>query len=668
MAWLAQRIAEREVEKMGEGERKDLVSRLKDEIETFDGIVRDLKDGNAKAGLEKIKREEAVILLENISSEWDGHLKPVLVRVTGLQPGTSEERVRELLGPYDGRLDAFAGRVDSLVNSLNKDYSGEIQTHERFRWYILGFFCLAGVVAVYMARKNITLPIKALRDAVKQVEDGNYDLRLNVTKKDEIGELACAVKSMAGRLAGAFEELLHRSADIMALNRASNTIVGYQKSQELFPAICESARELFGLRMVWLGLLEEGTHQVNIVSHAGNEEGYLSNIRISWDDSPAGLGPVGIAIKTNTAQILNDIENAPSFAVWKEEAARRGYRSVMVQPLICANCVVIGVLAFYSDKPDYFTPRRVELCQIFANQSAQAIENVMLLEDLEARVRKRTQEFEDAKLLAESANMAKSAFLSNMSHDLRTPLNSIIGFSEALSQGIYGEVKPDHKEYLEYIYQGGTRLFKLINEVLDLSRMESGGMDLEYVECSLSGIIDKAVYIFREKAAKHRIGITTEVADDAKMVTVDENKIKQVLVNLLTDSIRATPDGGTITVRAHKVACPEGVPFAPDKNGMAIDRGGSDDRECVRLSIADTRTGVDDEDRLRFFEPDRQLDTRRDRRHDHLGLLLSKRFVELHGGRIWAESLLDDPAPEGGTGGNMFILVLPQRPCHARLK
>jgi len=323
----------------------------------------------------------------------------------------------------------------------------------------------------------------------------------------------------------------------------------------------------------------------------------------------------------------------------------------------------MGVLNFYSDKAGYFDDAKIELCQIYANQSASAIEKLAILEDLDVKVKTRTRELQDALLLAEGANAAKSSFLANMSHDLRTPLNAIIGFSEAMSQGIYGELRPDHKEYLGYIYQSGMKLLKLINEVMDLSRMETGGMELDYGECNINNMISNAIYIFREKAKKHRIGITVDLAEDAKVMTVDQNKIKQVLVNLLTDSLNATPDDGAILIGVARVGSGSaGAPGIQETTALIDKTLMIPGRDCIQVTITDSRAAMSNEERLRIFDPYKQFDTTIERRQDSVGLLLSKKFVELHGGRIWSAGLSTGSSDGGVSDGNRFIFVLPQQP------
>lgn len=666
MGWLAQRIVEREIAIMDEDARSGLVARLKSEIASFDRIIKDLRDGNRMEGLERLTYRDAIVLLNSISTDWTDTMKPALDQLTEAPTLLSEKQGRKLLDPFDSKLTDVAHTADMLVAYLDDDYRNEIREYRRLRLYIFGFFLAAAALVVFYVHKRIIRPVKALQKAARQIAKGNYDLHVDVRTDDEIGELGQAFNRMAEEVAIAFGEVMWHMEDVKALNRALQKFVSVQKKEDLYVAICERSRELFSLSASWLGLLNEDDRDVRIVASSGADPAFLLSMRVTWDESAYGMGPEGKAIKTDLVQIINDMELADTTLPGIEAALRQGYRSCLVQPLIFGNCAVIGVMVFYSENKDHFTANVVDLCNIFSSHAASVMENVILLKDLEARVQERTAELQDALLLAQSANMAKSDFLANMSHDLRTPLNTIIGFSEALSQGIYGEMKDEHREYVTYIYQSGIKLLKLINEVLELSKMESGAMELEYVECNFSDILSNALFIFREKIKKHGIEVSTEVSDEAKALVVDENKIKQVMVNLLTDSIRATPDRGRITIKAEKVPClTTAVESCSPEETMA---GDSKDRSCIEVSVTDMRPGLSSEDRLRFFEPYKQFDPALDRKQESINLLLSKRFIEMHGGRIWAEAPAGSVTDVDRIQGNRFIFILPQRPCRDNLK
>jgi signal transduction histidine kinase len=229
----------------------------------------------------------------------------------------------------------------------------------------------------------------------------------------------------------------------------------------------------------------------------------------------------------------------------------------------------------------------------------------------------------------ESANRHKSEFLANMSHELRTPLNAIIGFSEALQERLFGELNEKQAEYVADIHGSGRHLLSLINDILDLSKIEAGRMELEPSEFDLRGVLETAITLVRERAMRHGIALGLEVAPGVGTIRADERKVKQVLLNLLSNAVKFTPDGGSVRVGARM-------------NG-----------EAVEVSVADTGVGIAPEDQASVFEEFRQVGRDRARKAEGtgLGLTLVKKFVELHGGAIRLESAVGR--------GSTFIFTLP---------
>ncbi|HEX9495008.1 MAG TPA: ATP-binding protein [Candidatus Limnocylindria bacterium] len=225
----------------------------------------------------------------------------------------------------------------------------------------------------------------------------------------------------------------------------------------------------------------------------------------------------------------------------------------------------------------------------------------------------------------------KSEFLANMSHELRTPLNAIIGFSEVLEQRMFGELNERQTEYVNDIHGSGRHLLNLVNDILDLSKVEAGRMELDAAEFALSATIESTLGYVRDRAASHRIELASEVPPDLGTLLADERKVRQVLLNLLSNAVKFTPDGGWIVVKASR-----------------------QDGE-VRVSVRDTGIGIAPEDQAKVFEEFRQVGRPSDRSREGtgLGLALAKRFVELHGGRMWLESEL--------TKGSTFTFALPVR-------
>jgi GAF domain-containing protein len=297
--------------------------------------------------------------------------------------------------------------------------------------------------------------------------------------------------------------------------------------------------------------------------------------------------------------------------------ARLGYRSGLAVPLLREERIM-GALTVWRKKVGSFSAEVVNLLQTFATQSALAIQNARLFREIEEKSRQ-----------IEAANRHKSEFLANMSHELRTPLNAIIGFSEVLGERMFGELNEKQAEYTDDILSSGRHLLSLINEILDLSKVEAGRMELELATFDLPLAIDNARTFVRERATKHGINLDVTVDERLGDFVGDERKIKQILLNLLSNAVKFTPEGGRIGINAKQV-------------------DGS-----VEVSVSDTGIGIAPEDQARIFEEFRQVggDYAHKKEGTGLGLTLAKKFVELHGGRIWVES-------EVGKGSR-FIFTLP---------
>jgi GAF domain-containing protein/anti-sigma regulatory factor (Ser/Thr protein kinase) len=301
-------------------------------------------------------------------------------------------------------------------------------------------------------------------------------------------------------------------------------------------------------------------------------------------------------------------------------ASAGGFRTVLSVPML-RDGEAIGLIALTKGaEVDPFTDKQMELVTTFADQAVIAIENVRLF-----------REIEDKSAQLEVANKHKSEFLANMSHELRTPLNAIIGFSEVLLDKMFGEVNEKQFDYLKDIHESGRHLLSLINDILDLSKIEAGRMDLELSTFHLPTAIGNALTLVRERAQRHGIELGSELDPVLGEFCADERKVKQILVNLLSNAVKFTPDGGRVHVCAARV----------------------DSR--VEVSVRDTGIGIAPEDQAVVFEEFRQVgrDGLRKAEGTGLGLTLTKRLVELHGGEIRLES-----APGKGS---TFSFTLPVR-------
>jgi signal transduction histidine kinase/ActR/RegA family two-component response regulator len=291
---------------------------------------------------------------------------------------------------------------------------------------------------------------------------------------------------------------------------------------------------------------------------------------------------------------------------------RDGWRSVLAVPMIAGD-ETIGVLVIRRRGTGDFPPDVVELLETFASQSAVAIVNARLYRELETQ----SQELE-------IASNHKSEFLASMSHELRTPLNAVIGFSEVLLERMFGEINERQEEYLRDIWNSGRHLLELLNEILDLSKVEAGQMVLDPSTFSVAGALEYTLAMVRERAAAHTLTISVDIADDVGEIEADELRFKQVILNLLSNAVKFTPDGGRVSVRAY--------------------REGTD----LVVTVTDTGIGVPPEDQEKIFDSFQQGGRGPAREEGTgLGLTLCRRIVGLFGGRMWLESTVG----EGSTFG-----------------
>jgi signal transduction histidine kinase len=314
---------------------------------------------------------------------------------------------------------------------------------------------------------------------------------------------------------------------------------------------------------------------------------------------------------------------------------------------IVANLVVpiplkgktIGLLYVANRRRTTFTGGDQAILTSLAGQAAIAIENATLYaqvsryaDELEAKVEARTRELQDTNRQLEAASQHKSEFLANMPHELRTPLNAIIGFSEVLLERMFGDLNEKQAEFLQDILSSGRHLLSLINDILDLSKVEAGRMELRLEPLNLPLAIESAITFVRERANRHGISLGLTADEMLGEFVADERKVRQILLNLLSNAVKFTPDGGQVSVTAR----------------LAEDH--------VEISVRDTGIGIAPEDQEVIFEAFRQVARGQGQKREGtgLGLTLAREYVELHGGKIGVQS-------EVGKGST-FTFTLPVRP------
>jgi signal transduction histidine kinase len=412
-------------------------------------------------------------------------------------------------------------------------------------------------------------------------------------------------------------ELARSVEELRALGEVGQAVSSTLELETVLTTIVAHAVQLSGTSAGIIYEYDEATEEFHLRASYRMEEELVEVYRKT--PIRLGQGATGRAGATRMPVQVVDLLDERELAVTRIRPmlARLGYQSLLAVPFLLEERIM-GALTVYRREPGSFAPEVVNLLQTFATQSVLAIQNARLFREIEDKSRQ-----------IEAANRHKSEFLANMSHELRTPLNAIIGFSEVLGERLFGELNEKQAEYTDDILSSGRHLLSLINEILDLSKVEAGRMELELATFDLPLAIDNARTFVRERATKH--GITLDVAVDERLgdFVGDERKIKQILLNLLSNAVKFTPEGGRIGMKARQA---DGA---------------------VEISVSDTGIGIAPEDQPKIFEEFRQVGGEYAHKVEGtgLGLTLAKKFVELHGGRIWVES-------EVGKGSK-FTFTLP---------
>ncbi len=423
-----------------------------------------------------------------------------------------------------------------------------------------------------------------------------------------------------------FKELEARTAELTrsveqltALGEVGRAVSSTLDLDTVLTTIVSRAVELSGLDGGVVFEYDDGTEEFvhRVATEAG---GVLAQAR-RGTRVRKGEGVVGrTAITREPSQVLDITVPGAYESRLRENLIESGVRAILAVPMVRED-LLTGCLVVSRNSPGEFPAETIDLLRTFATQSALAIQNARLFRELA-----------DKSHQLEVASQHKSEFLANMSHELRTPLNAIIGFSEVLADRMFGELNEKQEEYLKDIYASGTHLLSLINDILDLSKIEAGRMELELSDFHLPAALDNALTLVRERAGRRSITLQMGVDDRLGGVRADERKIRQVVLNLLSNAIKFTPEGGRIEV-------------------AAVPKDGS-----VEVSVSDTGVGIAPEDHEAVFEEFRQVGTAEKKSEGTgLGLTLCRKFIELHGGRIWVKSQVGE--------GSTFTFTIPQRPA-----
>ena len=496
------------------------------------------------------------------------------------------------------------------------------------------------VTSVFITRRYISRPLLELQNSATAIAQGDLEAFIDTSSSDEIGSLAKdldvmrdSIKQLFGELSDSKDKLeeysrtlerkvevrtqeLARSVEeLKALGEVSQAVSSTLDLQKVLATIVAHAVELSGTESGAIYEFDETTEEFQLrATHRMSEE-LIQAIR----DSGVKLGEtaVGWAGVNREAVQIPDILEEPTYPT-REIMKREGFRALLAVPLLREDRL-IGGLVVRRRAPGQFQKETVDLLQTFATQSALAIQNARLFREIEAKGRE-----------LEIASKHKSDFLANMSHELRTPLNAILGYTELIIDKIYGDVPENIQEVLERVEKNGRHLLGLINDVLDLSKIEAGQLLLSLDDYSMKEVVHTVFTSVESLAAEKNLELKVSVSPEVAHGKGDQQRISQVFLNLVGNAIKFT-EAGEVRVEA----------TASNDNFV--------------VSVSDTGPGLSEADKQMIFEEFHQVDgsSTRKKGGTGLGLSIAKRIVEMHGGRIWVESTVGK--------GSTFWFTLPVR-------
>jgi signal transduction histidine kinase/DNA-binding response OmpR family regulator len=530
------------------------------------------------------------------------------------------------------------GQAPTVMGVVALDFSYPVKEFRRTTAVILRTFVIITAVSLGVALlltvlrvRQFTSPVRQLAEATHRLAAGERSIRVTSTSRDEIGQLASAFNTMAARLEADEAAIRRKVVETRTLYEVAQEVTAQVDLEPTLKLIVDRARDLLDGEVGLLALRQGDTDTFTIQAHSGPVTEAVAQINVR-----GGEGLIGRVAQSGRAAIVQDYLDEFRASPFLRIAEEAGLRSQVAVPLR-ARDVVTGVLLVTSPEAAKFDEEDRQLLSALADHASIAIENARLLAqvrrhagELEARVEMRTRELQDANRRLEEASRHKSEFLANMSHELRTPLNAIIGFTRLVQRRTQDILPEKQRENLEKILISSDHLLRLINDILDLSKIEAGRMEVRPVPVDLRQIVDACLRTVEPLVKSDRLRLVQAIPSDLPVLFSDGEKLKQILINLLSNAVKFT-EAGTVTVSARR------------------------DADTVSVSVSDTGIGIPEHALELIFEEFRQVDSSSTRKYGGtgLGLSISRHLARLLGGDIAVQS-------KAGAGST-FILTIPAR-------
>lgn len=451
-----------------------------------------------------------------------------------------------------------------------------------------------------------------------------------------LGFSGVLINYVARKLASARSETRQQLQRVASLSNIGKTISLNFTTEQLLMTIYTECKKVVDVSLFAIALLDENTQELSFEIDIQNDR------RVPKSRIPLGEGLNSWVVENQEPLLIGSFRDESRLGIVAVDDGLTT-ESWLGVPMV-ARDRVIGVISIQSSRKSVFTNDDMVLLTSIANQAAVALENATLYKDLEgltlaleSRVQERTSELRETNLRLMAADRSKNQFLANMSHELRTPLNSIIGFSSVLVEGTRELLPGKPHIFLQNIYSAGTHLLELISDILDLSKIDAGKMELRPEVFDIRNTIASVERVMRSYASESSTRVVVDIGSDVPPLRLDEGRLKQILFNLLSNAIKFSPNGGTITITVSQVAAAQS-PIGTDS---------------VRIEVADEGMGMEQEELRKIFDEFYQTEEgrRTTRSGTGLGLSLARNFVELHHGII-------DVRSSPGVGST-FTLHLP---------